>query len=273
MVDDTPIVARIVIDDSGIKGLGTSGGGSQTGKSNETNKLLREVVRLLGLQNAVSKLGLLGKVGDLLTKAGSSAVAGGVIAGTAVGGGISGMSYIVGEGLANQDPNTGEFTGAANISIEESEAIAKSLGIQREDVEKQAQVVHDTVTITTDTRSAQEKVQDEWFRTHEAVKDTADGTLKIKEKTDDVKSEIINLDQPFKELKTNVGYAANGLRAIGDAAFGKAEQINNMVINIPSTKSIITAAGYDYESVRAGKLTTQETLGLIDLAASSEVEP
>jgi len=54
MVDNAPIVARIVIDDSAVSGLGSGGAGGSSGVvtgrngSKESNKQLREVNRLLG---------------------------------------------------------------------------------------------------------------------------------------------------------------------------------------------------------------------------------
>jgi len=179
----TPIVARIVIDDSGITGLGGKGGGDEQdpdSKIKSVSKLLRSLLGIQKLILAQSVGGLLKKILTPLLKvippalsipaAGAAVIAGG--AGALIGG--------VGKGLAAMD-------GEGAITEEQARVVREAFGITEEEILAINEGLNKgQQTITKDIVPTEQKVAEEWDRTHEVLIDNTGKLTVIEKKTDEI---------------------------------------------------------------------------------------
>ena len=154
MAIGSDLSARIVIDTSGIGGKGGVGGGDPDNKIKSVTGLLRRMLRLqlVSTDALVAQL-FGGKIGSKVlgaAGAGTAIAAGGALT---IGAATAGLAVGVGEGLAAGDgqdilPTTSE---------EAYEGVLDALDITREQAEDQA---GSQQTITSDTRSIEEKIAD-----------------------------------------------------------------------------------------------------------------
>jgi len=269
MVDNSPIIAKIVIDNSGASGLGSGQVGGSAGMKGklavEDNKNLKEMTRLLNLMTlggfGSDKDGKTFGISDLIIQriVGTAIVAVAGVMGTYA------MAETLGGGMGDPEGGTGQYV-APTTSWEEAEAVAEEMGTTLELVQEQNDGLNKGVeTITTDHIPIQDKITAELSKTQQYIIDE-NGELKL-------------IKGNFEDITTNTGDAATESgplpKAFQDMVTAldlKTAEINSIKVPTIGVGKITEDGGVTFDG-EIFEPTSSGNLAAINYAGGSEVKP